>query len=233
MTTDQPGREACVWCGERDVEFVDGLVCRACAEKRDQPVKDAGGDGAVRDRSDGTGCPADRFVGHEVCPVCGGERGPSGTDGGCWIHLSPDQAQRQRERRYADVLERATAADLRRYLAAANARADAAERERDDALRALTFWENEEARICPEDFGFEEYIGVLVSQRDRERAAKESVCAAAEEYRTASDSEDDAHWVTESYEPADPGHVSAVWFLTPKQIAEHRLRAAVAAAREG
>lgn len=30
-----PIEEECVLCGEKDVIFVDGLVCRMCAEGRD------------------------------------------------------------------------------------------------------------------------------------------------------------------------------------------------------
>lgn len=31
----EPEEDRCVFCGEKDVEFVDGLRCRACAEEQD------------------------------------------------------------------------------------------------------------------------------------------------------------------------------------------------------
>jgi hypothetical protein len=38
-------------------------------------------------------CPDDLFPGGEICPRCGGPRGPSGCNGGEWVHLdtAPDR----------------------------------------------------------------------------------------------------------------------------------------------
>lgn len=151
----------------------------------DQPVKDAGGDGAV-DHGGSRRC-----VNSDCCEFtdaldhCGEPTVALLKCEACGELLYPPDDK--------------CLTTLHASLAAANARADAAERERDEAI-----------------IGGARMVGA-------ERAAKESVCAAAEEFLRV-----------ERAEPLISFNSAAhdAWILE-RAAARNALRAAVAAAREG